>query len=216
MISTFISLPYELTRRPLVAVGEGLTGRLREDAAPRVYLDKAIGSVDRLAGNLLRNEDIAQRGTDRLQRSAGLAQAATLERKAEANREQARATQAAGRQKAEEQRKAADETLAHGLDEADAVQARTKRDARAAATRAASAKKAAANREASTTKSAADQRRARADQAASAKEKAAQRQAAAEVQDARDNQEVAAGARKDADRLEELTEGKKVERRRRS
>ena len=55
MISTLISLPYELTRRPLVAVGERLTGRLRTDAAPRVYLDKAIGSADRLAGNLLRN-----------------------------------------------------------------------------------------------------------------------------------------------------------------
>ena len=214
MISTLISLPYELTRRPLVAVGDGLAGRLREDAAPRVYLDKAIGSADRLAGALLHNGKIAQRGTDRLERSAGLAQAATLERKAEAKRDQARTTQAAGRRKAEDQRQAAEEKLAHGLDEADAVEAQGKRDARAAATKTASAKKAAANQQASTKKSAADQRRARAEKAASAKEKAAQRQASAELEEARDNQETAADARKDANRLKDLTEAKKTERRR--
>lgn len=213
MISTLISLPYELTRRPLVAVGEGLTGRLPEDAAPRLYLDKAIGSADRLAGSLLHNDEIARRGTDRLERSAGLAKAATLERKAETKRAQARETQAAGRKKAESQRTAAQETLTHGLDEADAVEAQAKRDARAAATKAASAKKAAANREASAKKSAADQRRARADQVASAKEKSAQRRAASELEEARDNQSAAADARKDADRLEELTEAKKAERR---
>ena len=212
MISTLISLPYELTRRPLVAVSEGLTGRLREDAAPRVYLDKAIGSADRLAGSLLRNDEIAQRGTDRLERTAGLAEAATLERKAQAKREQARATQSAGRKKAQTQRKAAQETLAHGLDEADAVEAQAKRDARTAATKAAAAKKAAANREASKKKSAAEQRRARTEKVASAKEQAAQRQAAAELQDARDNQKAAADARKDAERLEQLTAAKKAER----
>ncbi|HJQ07251.1 MAG TPA: hypothetical protein VJ872_17505 [Nocardioides sp.] len=213
MISTLISLPYELTRRPIVAVGDGLTHRLREDATPRVFVDWAIGSADRLAGILLRDPAIARRGVDRIDRSAGLAEAARLERKADGKRDAARATQEAWRAKAQDQREAAQETVARGLDEADAVEAHTKHDARVAATNAATAKKAAADREASRKRSAARERRERAAEVAAAKEKVAQHHATAELEEARRDEAAAAEARKDADRLEELTDAKKAERR---
>lgn len=214
MISTLISLPYEIARRPLVAVGEGLTGRLREDTAPRVIVEKAIGSADWLAGNLLGNPAIARRGVDRLGRSAGLAEAATLERRAEAKRDAARSTQEAGRRQARQQHEEAQETVARGLDEADAVEAQGKRNARAAATKSATAKKTAADQEAARRKSAAEQRRARADQVASATERVAQHQASSELEEARSEEAAATAARKDADRLEDLTDAKKARRRR--
>lgn len=212
MISTLISLPYELARRPIVAIGEGLTSRLHEDAAPRVFLDRAIGSADQFAGILLRNGQIAQRGADRLQRSTGLAQAASFERKAEAKRERAREIRAEGHQKAEAQREDARTSLERGLEEADVVEAQGKRDARTAARKAATTKKAAADRAASARKSTAEQRRARTDRSAANQEKAAQRRAASELKEAREDQQAAADSRKDADRLEQLTEAKKAER----
>ena len=73
MTHTLISLPYELARVPLVLVDNAVAKRLPESSRSRVTLDRAIGSADRLAGALLRNGDIAQRGTDRLRRSADLA-----------------------------------------------------------------------------------------------------------------------------------------------
>lgn len=212
MITTLISLPYEIARRPVVAVGGGLTGLLPESAPPRVAFEKAVGSADQLAGLLLRNGEIAQRGADRLERSARLAAAAKLERKAATKKANARDTLEAGHEKAERERERAEETLVEGLEEADAVELQAKRDARAAARKAAAEKKTAADREASAKRSSAQQRRTRTARSAAAQEKTAQHRASAEIKEARENQQAAAEARKDADRLEELTETKKTER----
>ena len=65
MIRTLIALPYELARLPLAIVDRNVADRLPETSASRVTLDRAIGSVDRVAGAVLRNEDIARRGADR-------------------------------------------------------------------------------------------------------------------------------------------------------
>ncbi|MEP7088497.1 MAG: hypothetical protein ABI776_00210 [Nocardioidaceae bacterium] len=79
MISTVIALPYEIARLPLVLVDHRLSDRLPETSGPRLTLDRTIGSVDKLAGTLLGNRDIAQRGADRLERSDKLMTAARLE-----------------------------------------------------------------------------------------------------------------------------------------
>src|SRR3954451_3097280 len=107
MISTLIALPYELARLPLVIVDNGLFDRLPETSGPRVTLDRAIGSVDKLAGTLLGNRDIARRGADRIERTEKLLTAASLEREAVTRREQARERAAAGRREAGLKRKAA-------------------------------------------------------------------------------------------------------------
>ena len=60
MISTLIALPYELARLPLAIVDNGLSSRLPETSGPRVALDRAIGSADKLAGALLRNDQIGR------------------------------------------------------------------------------------------------------------------------------------------------------------
>jgi hypothetical protein len=212
MISTLIALPYELARLPLVIVDHRLSDKLPETSGPRVTLDRAIGSADKLAGALLGNRDIAKRGAERIDRSDKLLTAARLEQEAATRREQARETATAGRREAAQMRKAAQDRAASGLNEADAAEARGQREARAKAARSASAKKAAADQRAASRTATVEKRKQRADSGAEAKKQAAQREAKAELDDARETRQSAAEARVDAERLSDLTEAKKHER----
>ena len=147
LISTVIALPYEIARLPLAIVDDNLLNRLPETSGPRVRLDRTIGSVDKLAGTLLRNRDIAERGVDRIERSEKLLTADRLEQEAATRREKASETAAAGRRKAAQKRRVAQDR-ASGLDEAEAAEARGKQQATAKAAKTAAAKKAAATRRA--------------------------------------------------------------------
>lgn len=209
MISTLVALPYEFARLPLVIVDNRLSDRLPQTSRPRVTLDWAIGSADRLAGALLGNRDIAQRGDDRIDRSAKLLKAGRLEQEAATRREQARETAADGRREVTRKRKAAQKRAASGLAEADAAEASGKLEAKAKARKTASAKKAAADKQAASRTATVEQRKARADSAAEAKKQAAQRAAKAELDDARTTKQAATQARADAERLSDLTEAKK-------
>ena len=212
VISTLISAPYKLARLPLVIIDSTLSERLPETSGPRVTLDRAIGSADKLAGALLGDEAIAKSGAKRIERSQKLVTAARLEQEAATRREQARETLAEGRQEASQKRKAAQKRVVSGLDEADAAEARGKQEAKARARKAAAAKKAAATKRAANRTATVEQRKARVDSAAEAKKQAAQRKAKAELDDARETKQAAADARKDAERLSDLTEAKKQER----
>ncbi len=209
MLTTVISLPYEVARLPLVALDRRLSERLPETSGARVVLDRAIGSADRLAGTLLRNHDIAERGADRAVRTDRRLEAARLEQEAAARREQARQTAAAGRQKATRARKAAQDRAATGLAEADAAEARGKQEAKDRAARSAATKKAAADRRAATRKAAAAQQRRNAEAAAETRKATAQRPAKEELAEARATKRSAAGAKDDAQRLADLAEAKK-------
>jgi hypothetical protein len=212
VISTLIALPYEVARLPLVMVDSSLSDRLPETSGPRVSLDRAIGSADKLAGALLRNRDIAERGAHRIERSEKLVAAARLEQEAAVRREQARDAAATGRQEAARKRKAARDRVASGLDEADAVEARGKQEAAAKAARSASARRTAADKKAAGRTASVEQRKARADSAAESRKKAAQRAPKAELDEARRTKRSAAEARDDAERLSDLTEAKRQDR----
>ncbi|MGN6088301.1 MAG: hypothetical protein ACTHNT_03310, partial [Actinomycetales bacterium] len=146
MLNALISLPYELARKPLELVDGQLAGRVSDTALPKVALDRALGQADKVAGSLLRNPDIAQRGTERIDRTQKLLTAARLEKQAEAERAQARATGRSGQQQASQLRTAAEKRVSRGLQEADEAEAAGKREARAEAKQSASAKKAQATR----------------------------------------------------------------------
>jgi hypothetical protein len=209
MISTLIALPYELARLPLTVVDGTLSDRLPETSGPRVTLDRAIGSADKLAGTVLRNRGIATRGVERLERSEKLVAAARLEREAAARREQARETATDGRREAAAKRKAAQDHAVSGLDEADVAEARGKQEAAERAEQAAATKKAAADKRAASRKATAEERKKRAESAAENEQKAAQREAQDELKNARETKQSAAEKRADAERLSELTEAKK-------
>lgn len=212
MISTIVSLPYELARLPLVVVDKSLSDRLAEDSPARATLDRVIGSADKMAGAVLRNPDLTQRGADRIERSDKLATAARLEQEATERREQARETAAAGRQEAARKRKAAQKKVTSGLDEADVAEARGKQQAKAKAAKTAAAKKSAADQRAAQRTATAEQRKKRVESAAESKKQAAQREAKDELAEARETKQSAAEARADAERLSELTEAKKQDR----
>lgn len=214
MIKNLIALPYELARLPLVLVDKNLDNRLPEDSGPRVVLGRAIGSVDKVAGTVLRNRALTRRGTERISRTDKLAAAARLEGDASARREQARETEAAGREEAEQKRKAAQQRAVSGLEEAETVEARGKQEARTKAAAAAAKKKAAADSRAANRRSAAEARKERAEAAAEAKQKAARSKAKTELDDARATKQAADRARGDAENLNELVEAKKQQRKR--
>lgn len=209
MINTLIALPYELARRPLVIIGDNLSDKLAETSGLRVAVDRAIGSADKLAGTLLGNSDIANRGAHRIERSEKLLMTARLEQEGTTRREQARETADAGRREAAQKRTAAQHRAASGLAEADDAEARGKQEAAAEAAKTASAKKAAANQRAASRTATVEQRKKVVDSAAEAKKGAAQREAKAELDGARKTEQSAAEDRADADRLGNLTKIKK-------
>lgn len=212
MISTLITLPYELARLPLVLADGTLSGTLSETSAPRVALDRTIGSADKLAGSLLGNRDIAARGVDRLERSDKLRAAAQQEARATSLRREARDTAESGRREAAKERKTAEARVTSGLREADKVEARGKQEAQARAAKTRATGKAAADNRAQNRTAVVEHRKQRTAAAAEAKTKSAQRKAAAELDDARKAKTSATRERADAERLEELTEAKREQR----
>ncbi len=211
MIKSLITIPYELARLPLATLDRGL-GRLPETSLPRTTLGRAIGSVDVLAGTVLRDDEIAGRGADRLERAGKLAESAPLKHEAEDRRRQAEKVAEAGRQEAEEKRQEAADQVAAGVSEAEQVEAEAKEQAAANAKKAASAKKKAADQKAANARETVEKRKERVAAASEEKKKAARRQAKSELDDARESKESAAEARKDAEVLSDLTEAKKERR----
>jgi hypothetical protein len=211
MISTVIALPYELARLPFAVLDTSLAA-LAEESAPRLTLNRAIGVSDRFAGAVLRNGKIAQRGADRIERSRKLQLATQLEREAATRREQAHDTAIAGTRRATAQRNAAQVRAVSGLKEADAAESRGKTQAKAKAAKTASAKKAAATKRAAARTATVEKSEARVDAAAQAKKQAAQRAAKAELDGARRTKQAATRSRADADRLTQLADAKKQQR----
>ena len=212
MISTLIALPYELARLPLTTADQRLSRLLPETSLPRTTLNRAIGSADQLAGVLLRNDQIANRGIDRIERINTLVKAERFEDRADAQREAARNAAETGRQEADQQRKAAAERASSGLAEAKKAEIQGKQQAAANAQKTAAAKKATADKKAASRTETVQQRKKRVDAAAEAKKKAARDEAKIGLDNARKSQEAAAEALADAEVLSDLTEAKKQER----
>jgi hypothetical protein len=212
MVTKLISLPYELARLPWSVVDSALSDGLPRTSRPRVILDKALGSADRIAGSVLRDRDLARRGADRLDRTSRLLTAERLEQEAEARREQAEQAEAALTREAERTREAAEERAESALEEADAVRARRRQEATSRAAQRAAATKDTADRLADRRTAAAEQRRRSAEQVAEADKRAAQREVKAELDEATTAKRTARQARQDAERLDGLVEAKKAER----
>lgn len=212
MISTLVSIPYEIARLPLALVDSKLSDKLPETSTPRVTLDRALGSADKIAGRLTGNRNIAQRGTDRLDKLEKLVTAARLEQDAAAKRDQADETFREGRQQAAQKRKTAQARIASAPAKAEAAEVRGKQEAKLQARTTAAAKKKSADDRAVKVVESAEQQKQRKEAAALARRKAAQRKAKAKADEARATEKAAAEARADAEQLSDLTEAKKQER----
>lgn len=212
MISTLIAIPYKVARTPLALIDSTLSDRLPETSLPRTALDRVIGTSDKLAGTVLRDHQLAESGADRIERSATLRKAARFEHKADARRSQAQRVSSEAFEEAAQKRASADDRAADSFRMAADVEARGKQEARAEAKRTAAEKTNAADQKAANREATIEQRKQNVVSAADAKKKRAQRKTKAKADDARKADQAAAQSRADADRLENLTEAKKQER----
>ncbi len=193
-MTNVLSTPYKLARLPLSLFDSTVTERLPEGSAPRLVVDRAIGSADRLAGSLLRDPAIAERGAARLERSHRLATATHLEERAAAKRAQA------------------EDRAVTGLERADEAEEQGKQQARAEADEAEARKKAAAEKRAAARKDAASQRKEREKAAARTQRSSAQAKAKDRLEDAGETKKSARGKRAESERLDELADTKKRQR----
>jgi hypothetical protein len=206
------TLPYRLVRTPLAIVDFKLVHRLPEDSRPRLVIERAIGSVDRLAGRLLHDDSLARIGTDRIANADKLDTALGLEADAAERRRAASETALTAAQEASQKRaQAADRKTAAAAEAAEterkAKQAAAAK-ARAQATKAKQQVATRANQKLSTIAQGLKQTEA----VAEAREHQAEKQAKAELADAAKEKRAARSARADADQLGELATAKKTAR----
>lgn len=201
--------PYHVTRVPLSVLDATVAPRLPEDSAPRIFIDKAIGSFDQTAGRLLSNEAITQQGTDRLERAAKLTKAVALEKKAVQTRDDAAAVADSGRRKAAQQAQKAKDRVDEALSEAERTEQEGKQRAAEQARELAAKKKKQAAARKQQQQDAVQQRLKNAESNANAKLSKAQQAAKAELDDSAQKRAGAAEKRDAAHQLSELTNAKR-------
>lgn len=210
---SLLAIPYGIARGP-ISVMTTIAHRLPADSPPRLAYDRALGSYDTFAGRLLSNDTILRRGTMRANRSMELAEAARLERKAGARREEAEQVADAGHESVDEKRRAARERAAGALDVAEATERQGKREASARARAKADRTKQAVQASADSRARAVRQQAERSEKAADARQSTARRRADAKLAEVTQTKASARQARSDADELAGLVEAKKVARKR--
>lgn len=215
MISNLLAIPYKVVRTPLAVIDSTLAERLPEGSLLRATLDRVIGTSDKLAGTMLGDPSLAERGLDRLERCDTLRKAAKLQNEADRYHKEADQTMANAHEDAAQKRTAADERVAEVLDVADVVEARGKREARAEAKKAEASRKATADRKAENRVAVIDQRRNRLEANAEAVREAARNEAKAKLDHARKVDRTAEQSRAEAERLDSIAEAKKRERKQR-
>jgi len=206
---TLLALPYNFYRLPLAVVDEQVASRLPADSAPRLVFDRALGSYDRLAGHLLGDVAVAERGSDRIARSAKLADAVALERDASAHRDQAAEEIESGQRSAAVKRKTAQQRLADGLDQAKARERQGKQQAAAQARAHATRNKQQADARTKQGVGAIQQGLQKADAVTDVKLQQTRRAANAKVDQARATKTAANSARARADQLGQLATTKR-------
>jgi hypothetical protein len=109
------ALEYRALRLPATVLETQLVRRLAEDSALRLGFEKALGTLDEKAGNLLGNEALTTRGHALRRRSELLGKAVQLETKADARKAAAAAKLEAGKKSAASTREQAKRTAREGV-----------------------------------------------------------------------------------------------------
>jgi hypothetical protein len=126
-VRTLMYLPYQAARAPLALLDAQLVRRLRDDSPPRLALEQVLGSIDEVAGRLLKDENIERRGTDLRHRAGKVIHARQLEHQAAARRAGATQTLQKARLKAAKSRTYAQNRQRESLREAAENEAKTRR-----------------------------------------------------------------------------------------
>lgn len=208
-----LRLQYRIARAPLRIFEQRVLGRVGTEAPARLIYERSVGAVDVAVGNMLGDPRLTQQGTALVERSEALGEAARL--KEEAARKKAQAD-------AEFEQKQESVTMAPA-EAREEAQRKTSQARSAAEDRKQQAAQTAAKRTAETKQRidevAADkvsgvQAAKRAEQQTiSAEEKSVTDAARAELDDAAEKRSEAVDKRAHADRVDELADAEKAERR---
>jgi hypothetical protein len=126
-VRTLMYLPYQAARAPLALLDAQLVRRLRDDSPPRLALEQVLGSIDEVAGRLLKDESIERRGTDLRHRAGKVTHARQLEHQAAARRAGATQTLQKARLKSAKSRTYAQNRQRESLREAAENEAKARR-----------------------------------------------------------------------------------------
>jgi uncharacterized Ntn-hydrolase superfamily protein len=207
-----LTLPYRAYRAPLAVLDARVATRLPSESAPRLVIDRVLGSYDQFAGRLLKDTSVYQQGAERIERTRKITDAVALERRAAERRATAESIAEAGEQQAEEKAEQAVDHLAEGLDAAEETERRGKQAAAERARSTAAQRKQAADAKASQRLKSVEQSVERTETAAQARTRRAQDTAKAKLSDVADERAEARSKRSDAAQLDSLVEAKKAER----
>lgn len=208
-----LRLNYRAARLPLQIVEEQVVARLDTESPARLIYERSLGALDVTVGNLLGAPDIAERGAALAERSEALRLAAELDAEADAEVREAGQNFTARREAASRQRQNAQETKEKTKQEARQQAESRKRDAaRNAADRAANVKERADK--AASQRTAAVENAKQTEQAhIGAAEKAVTKAAQAKLDDAREKRSDVVTTKIEAERVSELVDAEKENRR---
>ena len=203
---------YQLARFPLQVIEERVVARLDDEAPARLFYERSLGMLDLAVGNALSAPRVEQRGAALVERSEALRRAAALDDAATEARDQADAELRATREEAQrEQQQARDAKQREVADGRESAQKRKQDAAEAAQKRTEQAKQQADAVAAQRVKSAEELRK-QEEAEIRAAEKSVENVAKAKLDDAHDKKVEATVKRAKADRVEDLADAEKENR----
>lgn len=207
-----LRLQYRLARTPLQLLERGVLSRMHAEAPPRLFIERALGAVDAAAGSMLRDTDLEASGLSRIEKAAVLGEASRLDDLAAAQKQQAADELAERRERAANAPAEAREETRERITEARlTAEERKQQAARDAAVRAEEAKKL-VDSAAEQKVAAVEKTRQSAEKRSKAVEETKVSAAEEELDDAADKRRAAGGARRRAERLDELSDVEKEKR----
>jgi hypothetical protein len=206
---TLLQLPYRAARTPLTLFDTALVRRLPKESAPRLTFERILGSIDEIAGRLLDNDGIEQRGTKLRERAEKLGHAMELEQQAASRRNAAGDTLRSAKEKAGALHDEAQQRTREGLRAAADTERKGKQTAAKRADELADTAKERVDQAAADRLAAVEHDRNQTEKQAAAREERATEKAKEDLHQVAQQRTDAAERRADADQLSELVDAKK-------
>jgi len=205
---TLLHLPYQVARTPLALVDATLAKRLPVDSPPRLAFERILGSLDEVAGRLLKDKSVQRRGSRLRARAETLGDAVQLEQDAaERRRAAAEAVQEAERH-ASRLREDAQRDQSRGVQEAAETEGKAKQAATRRARAQANTAKQRVDARAAAELDAVERKRKLAEARANARKRRASAEAKADLDAAAEKKAAAGVRRSEAAQLAKLTQAK--------
>ncbi len=208
-----LGIQYKIARFPLQLIEDTVVVRMDAEAPARLFYERTLGMLDAAVGNALGDSQLEKRGAALAERSDALSRAAKLDAAATQKQQRAGDELKTKRDNAiKEQKQARDETEQDLRDARDKAEQRKSNAQRSAEQRTAAAKEQ-ADAVAATRAKAVDEDKRAQQSRIRAKENTVTAAAQSKLEDARAKGEAAESKRAQADRLEQLADAEKANRR---